>query len=143
MKNNRYIAILIIFLSFNCFPQDRWRFVGSSMWDTKTAKKIDSKRVKFFYEYIFTEEQRQYGIKAGIYTKKFASEIKYGRTGVVVNCIGQNFGIFSSVELNSQKNAMMPTFINPIEKIEMNSIEPETAMEDLMIDVCTHFKLKK
>ncbi len=141
-KNEEQVNLfLFAIMSFCCYSQDRWRFVGNNVWDIKTATKLDARRVKFFYEYPYLEAQREFAIRSGT-SPQVAAQIKYGRSGVVVNCKTSEYGFFSVTFLNSQQIPVAPSETFPLTEVKLSPIEPETNMEDLMFDVCRYFKIK-
>jgi hypothetical protein len=138
------VAFLITtLLCFNLYAQDRWRNIFEDIkWDTKSAIKLDSKKVKFFYEYQFIDEQRQHGIKSGLFNQLQASEIEYGLSGVIINCSTNESGFFKIQFLNSRKIPVIPPHDTQLSQVVMSSISPESVMEYLKIDVCKYFKIK-
>lgn len=133
---------MTLLLSFNCFSQDRWRFFEDNKWDTRTAKKLDSRKVKFFYEYQYMEEQRQFLIRNGM-SSQLVSEIKYGQTGAILNCATFEYGIFSVSLLNNNRIPVEPPASVPLNETKLEPISPDSVMEGLFTDVCKFFKMNK
>jgi hypothetical protein len=122
--------------------QDRWRTVEDDQWDTQSAVKIDAQRVRFFYISPFMEQQREMGIKLGLFNLEIAKKIKYGRYGVIVNCKIKESGFFSIEELDSAMDPALSPESIPMREVKMGFIRPETRMESLSKDVCDYFKIK-
>jgi hypothetical protein len=140
MKKIILLVCCVLSIGTVVSAQDRWRKVGTNRWDTISATKIDSRKIRFFYEYPYMDEQRQYLVKNGFYTESLASQIQYGRSGVIVDCVTKNFGIFASTELNRNKTPVTPGVTLPDHIVKFSIVEPETNMESILIDVCKYFK---
>ena len=145
---NLYIFILIALQSFNnAYAQDsyRWRILdkqGEIKWDTQSAKKINNEKVRFFYEYPYLEEQRNYLVKNKILTRLEANSVLYGRMGVIANCKTMEYGIFHSTQLNSNRTPIAPPTSIPINEVIFEFIMPDTEIELFVEDVCRYFKIK-
>ena len=138
------IGLLSQVLNVSSQTTNRWKCIEpGTCWDTQSSVKIGGTKVRFFYEYPFMEEQRRYLVQRGLYNSREAQEVAYGRSGVVVNCATYEYGIFSANELNAQRNPMGPAASTPINKVQMNYIEPDTIMETLTKDVCRSHKFSK
>jgi hypothetical protein len=143
----QFLFFVILFLNSNfAYAQEnsRWKQLTPNSefkWDVESARKIDSSKVRFWYENPFLEEQRAYLVKWKIYSQAEANSIFYGRVGIVANCKSMEFGIFSGAELNEKKTPIGPGFNKPIIDVQMQPIEPATIVEGFVIAVCKHFKL--
>lgn len=133
----------MFFLGQTAFSETGWKTVDDMRWDAKTAFKLDSNRVKFFYDSPFREEQKRYAIKEGFFSPEVASRIAYERWGMVVDCKTAEYGVFSFVYLKVDGSPVAPADTVDISVFGMQSIDPETKMETLMNDVCKFFGLHK
>ena len=142
MRNS--VIILLMVMSVNSvISQTRWRNVQDNIWDTQSAVVMGSSKVRFFYEYPFLDEQKNFMVRERMITSSQATEIKFGRTGVVANCSTNEYGIFHVAELNATKVPITAPASFPLNEIKMQFVAPETTMEYVVNDVCKFFKLKR
>ena len=145
---NIVIFILLLFSTAGVVASEtsaRWKPLFQSseyIWDSESARKVDAETVRFWYESPFLEEQREYLVKSMIYTLAEANTIAYGRVGIVANCKSMQYAIFSAVEMKATKIPLRPGSSLPLNKVQMEFIEPDTIVEGFVIAVCKHLKIK-
>ena len=142
MRNSIFFLLMVMFVN-SVNSQSRWRNIQHLMWDTQSAVVMGASKVRFFYEYPFLDEQRNFMVRHGMMTSLQASEIKFGRTGVVANCSTNEYGIFHAAQLNSSKVPIDSPANVPLAEVKMEFMAPETDMEAVVNDACRYFKLKR
>jgi hypothetical protein len=144
MNKTIKIAVLIIFFSIENigYATERWREVSGSRWDSQSAKKLGTSKVRFYYESQIIEEQRKNLVKSGVLDESQANQISTGRYGVVVNCRKKESGFFHVSWLSDSGVPAIPPVDIAMDKIELYSIAPETNMESLARAVCRQFSFK-
>ena len=147
MKKSFLIIIMLsASLLVNAQTNSRWTplVVGADdLWDSQSARKLDTDTVRFWYQSPFMEEQRDYLVKSGTYTRAEVNLITHGRIGVVAKCKAKQYGFFSVTEIKENGAPISPGVNILMEDVKMRFIGPDTNIEAFVNAVCKHFGIRQ
>ncbi len=126
-------------------PNSRWKsliFDGDYVWDSQSARKVDEDTVRFWYQAPIVEEQRNYLLRHGVYTRAELNLLTHNRVGVIAKCKAGEYGIFNALELKENGAFIKPSVSIPLSDVKMNVIAPDTFIEAIVNDVCRYLKIR-
>lgn len=143
MRKILSLSIFVILIwSNSLIAKDRWIILDDSRWDMESAVNIGGNSIRLFYEYPFSDNQREYFRKNKIFNERDLQNIMFERDSVVIKCSNKQYAIVGMIYYDKNQEIIDAPVSIKQSDWEFSFISPDSRMESLAKNACRYFKLK-